>query len=294
MNRKGLEVHLPRSYDRLRKEAEDTLHKVLDQYPRAMTVCDLMINDPEVNGCWDVSNYIAVSKLHYSDHGEVHAKIVAANAVKMLSLLAKKGIVPDLQKHAQGYTLEDSFVVVLCAALLHDIGNQVDRTNHNLFSTFLAIPILNRVLTPIPYNSMEIMAEVRGFILHAIYTHTANIPDYSIEAALVGLADGTDLTKGRGRLAFDLGSAGIHTVSALAVENVKVTAGTDRPIKIVVEMSNSAGIFQVEQTLVQKITKGPLEDHVEIIALAVPEGFSDKRIIHRLVVEKGKLVAKDI
>ena len=41
---------------------------------------------------WDMSNYIAVTKLHFNDHGEVHAKIVAAGALTMLKLLIEDGV----------------------------------------------------------------------------------------------------------------------------------------------------------------------------------------------------------
>lgn len=292
---KGIEIDLPESYDYLREEAEETLKSVLKDYPKANQICETLISDPEVNGCWDVSNYIAVSKLHYNDHGEVHAKIVAANAVKMLSLLVKHNIIPDLVRHGGGtYSIDDSFLVVVTAGLLHDIGNQVDRENHNLYSTYIALDILKRTLTP-TYNDMELFAEVRGFILHAIYAHRASIPDLSIEAALVGISDGTDMTKGRGRLVFDLGQASIHTVSALSIEKVNIIEGPRRPIRIVIEMSNSAGIFQVEQTIADKIKGGPLEDQVEIIATTVPEmGVKDKRIIYKVTVKNGILVAKGI
>lgn len=290
---RGIEVDLPRSYDCLRIEAEKNLKIILKDYPKAETVCNTLLDDPEVNGCWDVSNYIATTKLHYNDHGEIHAKIVAANAVRMLSLLAKQGIVPDLVQHGGGdYTLDDSFLVVAAAGILHDIGNQIDRENHNLYGTFMALDILKRTLTPI-YNEMEKLAEVRGFILHAIYAHKASVADLSIEAGLVGIADGTDLTKGRGRLVFDLGQASIHTVSALAIEKVSIIEGTKRPIRIVIDMSNSAGIFQIEQTLADKIKGGPLEDYVEIVATTVPaEGTLDKRIIYEVEVKNGKLVAR--
>jgi metal-dependent HD superfamily phosphatase/phosphodiesterase len=60
-------------------------------------------------------------------------------------------------------------------------------------------------------------------------------------------------------------------------------------------MSNSAGIFQVEQTIADKIKGGPLEDQVEIIATTVPEmGVKDKRIIYKVTVKNGILVAKGI
>ncbi|MFQ6118580.1 MAG: hypothetical protein ACE5KE_01695 [Methanosarcinales archaeon] len=290
---KGLEIDLPKSYDNLKREAEETAKLTLAKYPKAERMYKILINDPEVNGCWDVANYIAVTRLNYNDHGEIHAKIVAANAVKMLSLLVKDNIEPDLVKYGGGtYDLNDSFLVVISAGLLHDIGIQIDREEHNLYSTFLSLDILKRTLSQI-YQDQEKLAEIRGFILHAIYSHRAKIPDYSIEAALGGIADGTDMTKGRGRLAFDLGSASIHTVSALAIEKATILEGKKKPIRILVDMSNSAGIFQVEETIADKIEYGPLEEYIEVIAATIPaEGVTDKRIIYEVVIENGKIVAR--
>jgi len=289
----GIEIDLPENYDFLKKEAEKTLSSILKNYPKANRICKTLMNDPEVNGCWDVSNYIAVSKLHYNDHGEVHAKIVTANAVKMLSLLVKHNITPDLVAHGGGtYTLDDSFLVIVAAGLLHDIGNQIGRDNHNLYSTYIALDILKRVLVPI-YKNPEMFAEVRGFILHAIHAHAVSVPDLSIEAALIGIGDGTDMTKGRGRLAFDLGGADIHTVSALAIEKVNIAKGYRKPIRINITMSNSAGIFQIEHSLAAKIKGSPLEDYVEVFATATPKGTKDKRIIYEVTVKNGKIVARE-
>lgn len=288
----GIDFDLPESYDFLRREAEQTLHTILQDYPRAKQIYEKLTADPELNGCWDVSNFFVVKKLLYNDHGEIHAKIVASNAAKMLSILLEHGLNTDIVEHGNGkYDVDDSFVVVIAGGLLHDIGIQVDKDNHNTYSTYLALDILKRNLYPI-YEDLEKFAEVRGFILNAIYEHPPNVKDLSVEAALVGIADATDMTKGRGRLAFDLGEATIHTVSALAIEKVSVKKGTEKPVIIEVEMSNSSGIFQIEQNLFLKYKGGPLEDMIEIIAKAVPEeGTKDKRIIYKVSVKDGKLVA---
>jgi len=97
--------------------------------------------------------------------------------------------------------------------------------------------------------------------------------------------------KGRGRLPFDLGNVNIHTVSALSISNVKVEKGEWRPIRITVEMDNSAGIFQVQELLKEKVDSGVLGDKVEIVAIAIPPGVAtDHRIVSRIMYEGGRFI----
>ena len=287
----GFELEVPRSYKQLMERAEAEIEASLARYPKALKLWRLLKDDAEVNADWDMADYIAVAKLGYNDHGEVHAKIVAANALKMLDLLFEAGVLPDIMKEHAGDE-DDEHLVVMAAALLHDIGNQVHRHEHPLHSTYLAIPVLNRLL-PHVYQDAEKMYEIRGHILHAIRVHGADVKDLTMEASLVGIADGTDMTKGRGRLAFDTGNINIHTVSALSIEKVEIAKGAEKPIEIRIEMSNSAGIFQVQETLVPKLTGSPLEDHVDIIAITMPEGGEDSRIVQKLIIKGGKLAPKN-
>ena len=61
-----------------------------------------------------------------------------------------------------------------------------------------------------------------------------------------------------------VGHPDIHQFSALAVEKVSILPGTKKPVKIFVEMNDTAGIFQVEHQLLQKITDVGATDLVEI------------------------------
>ncbi len=287
---RNFEIEIPKIYDDLRKKAESEIEEILKDYPKALKMWNILKNDPEVNACWDMANYLAVAKLNYNDHGEVHAKIVAANALKMLKILLEHNILPDIIKERAGDE-DDAFLVVLAGALLHDIGNQVHREHHNVHGVYLAIPLLNRLL-PLIYGNTEKMYEIRGHILHTIYSHEAEVKDLTIEAALVGIADGTDMTKGRGRLAFDSGNVNIHTVSALSIENVKIVKGAEKPVRILIEMNNSAGVFQVQETLAKKISGSPLEPYVEVIAYTKPEESTvDSRIIHRIIIKQRRFEA---
>jgi len=289
---KGFELELPSTYIDMMEEAEETISELLARYPKALRMWNLLKDDPEVNADWDMSNYIAVAKLGYNDHGEIHAKIVAANALKMLKLLLEHGIMPSVVKERAGDE-DDANLIVLTASLLHDIGNQVHREGHPSYSVYLAIPLLNRLLPEI-YEDEEVMYEIRGHILHCIVSHEADTRDLTEEASIVGIADGTDMTKGRGRLAFDKGNVNIHTVSALSIEEVHVKEGEGTPIRIEVHMNNSAGIFQVQETLGKKIMGSPLEDYVEVVAVTMPdEPRMDQRIVNQLVIMEGKFRPKD-
>jgi metal-dependent HD superfamily phosphatase/phosphodiesterase len=287
---KGYELELPKVYVEMKKEAERTIDKLVANRPKARKMWDLLKGDPEAKADWDMANYIAVSKLKYNDHGEIHAKIVAANALRMLTLLLDNGVPTSTLKEKAGDE-DDVYLIVLAGALLHDIGNQVHRENHNVSSVYLAIPLLNRLLPKI-YKDEQILYEIRGHILHCIYSHELEILDLTEESALVGIADGTDMTKGRGRLAFDRGNVNIHTVSALSIEKVEIRQGEDVPIQILIHLNNSAGVFQIQETLAKKIIGGPLQNYCEVIAIAKPdEPVTDQRIIHRIIIKGNKMQA---
>ncbi|KAA0004500.1 MAG: phosphohydrolase [Thermoplasmata archaeon] len=288
----GIEVEVPPGYAELEKEALRAIVEVIEKYPKAGKMMELLVEDEEVRANWDVANFIAVKKLKYNDHGEVHAKIVAANALKMYQLLMKGGVKPDFMEYGGGDE-DDEALIILSAALLHDIGNQIYRKNHPLHSSYLALPILQRLLPEI-YGDVEKMVEVRGFILNAIYAHDSDVPDLTMESALVGIGDATDMTKGRGRMAFDLGSTSIHVVSALSIDRVVIAKGKEKPIEVVIEMSNSSGIFQVEETLGKKLVGSPLEAYVDVTATVTPvEADYDKRIVRTIKLKGRKFTAEE-
>ncbi len=289
----GVEIDLPRAYDVLEKKSIETVEGILKDYPKARQMWELLVFDPEVRADWDMADYIAVTKLNFNDHGEIHAKIAAASSLSMLDLLRKAEKKSDVISSGAG-DWDDAFLVVTCAALLHDIGNQVHRVSHGDISPYLAVPILDRLL-PLIYSEIEKKTEIRGFILHAINTHDAEPPPLTVEAALVCISDACDLTKGRGRLAFDLGNINIHTVSALSIDSVAILPGEQKPIKIIVTMNNSAGIFQVEEALASKINAGPLSDSVEMVATTYPrKAKTDKRIIFEIEMKGRKFEPRGV
>ena len=80
------------------------------------------------------------------------------------------------------------------------------------------------------------------------------------------VADALDMAQGRTRLPIEAGQEGIHSISAAAVDEVRIEAGETRPVRIEIELNNSAGIFQVDDLLATKIRGTPLEGKVEVVA----------------------------
>ena len=281
-------------------QSDETIENIISTYPKAHRVWDRLRDDSFMTAQWDMADYIAVTKMGYNAHGDIHAKVVTANALKMLDLLLEAGVQPDLVRATQETSesgdlvesgdLDDAHLVVLAAGLLHDIGNQVNRSDHNLHSELLAIPILDKVLPPI-YPDARKRGIIRGFILHCIYTHMENIPSHTLEASLVKVADGTDMTKGRGRTPYEMGNVNIHCVSAMSIGEVEIAKGREKPIGIRINMTNSAGVFQVEEILYKKLVAGVAGKYIEIAAQTIPDKPSmDERIIYKITVEKDKFV----
>ena len=284
----------------LLKRSEETIDNIVSKYPKAQRAWNQLRNDPFMSAQWDLSDYIAVTKMGYNAHGDIHAKIVTANALKMLDLLLEAGVQPDILKASQetsesGNPVEsgdvgDAHLIILLSGLLHDIGNQVNRSDHNLHSEILAIPILDKVLTPI-YPDERKKGMIRGFILHCIYTHMEDIPSFTLEASLVKVADGTDMCKGRGRMPYEMGNVNIHCVSAMSIGEVEIAKGREKPIGIRIKMTNSAGVFQVEEILYKKLVASVVGKYVEITAQTLPEKPSmDERIVYKITVERDKFV----
>jgi metal-dependent HD superfamily phosphatase/phosphodiesterase len=286
----GVEIRLSRDYSALEQESMRRLEAILEPYPKARRFLDILVQDAGVRANWDMADYLVVAKLGFNDHGEVHHKVVATAAASLLQLLVEREIVPDVVQSGAG-DRDDAFLATVSAALLHDIGNQVHRAGHPAMSVVLAVPLLDRLL-PLIYPDVEQCYEVRGFILHAITTHDIDVPPLTLEAAIVAVADACDMTKGRSRYAFDSGTINIHSVGGLSIERVTIARGQSKPVRIRVELSNSAGILPVEEYLVPKVNAGALAPYVEVVVSTEPaEGHSDQRILYTVEMQGKRFVA---
>ena len=110
-------------------------------------------------------------------------------------------------------------------------------------------------------------------VQHAMISHHEGFVPYTIEGGVVRVADALDMEKGRARIPFASGAVNIHSVSALAIDKVRVGKGAERPIQIDILMNNSAGIFQVDELLKEKIARSGLRDLITV-EVKVPEAES--------------------
>ena len=229
---------------------------------------DRINEDVELKAYWRASNITAIERLGFNDHGPIHIKIVTRTALKMLRLLMEDGEVPDIVK-SYNMKNEDAEVVVVLAAALHDIGHAVHRENHEEFSISLAPEIIKRLLKDLYPESSVMIVLVE--VLHAMISHRSDIIPLTLEAGVVRVADALDMEKGRARIPFRSGSVNIHSVSALAIDKVRVMKGEERPIRVEIQMNNSAGIYQIDELLRDKIQKSNLKDKITVVVLVPKE-----------------------
>lgn len=281
-------LKMPVSYASLEEKSIGIIRDKLKECPKARRFFDMLQEDDEFNTMLNMANFIAVRKLGYNDHGPIHARIVAANGLQILSILLKSGKVElDTVKDLR-MSEDDASLIVTAGCMLHDIGNAVHREDHEYFSVIYGKQILERLL-PELYPEASMRAAVISQILHALYAHDVGENALTVESAIVVIADGCDITKGRGRLAYDLGKHDIHSISALSIDSVEITEGAEKLIEIRVSMSNSAGIYQVQETLGKKVAKTPLRDHIMIVAELKPtKAPPEVRVLDKIVFSDGK------
>ena len=99
------------------------------------------------------------------------------------------------------------------------------------------------------------------------------------------MADALDMTQGRSRIPFEAGQTNIHSVSAMAIDSVSLEKGKTTPIRVVITMSNSAGIFQVDELLKRKLKNSTIAPYVEVVARI--EGETEKRLVEFYSISQG-------
>lgn len=230
--------------------------------------------DAELIQLWKCANVNAVDRSGINDHGEVHIRIVANAALRILRLLIEGGVEPGVVRDHH-MTSDDAEVIVVLAACLHDIGISVHRDDHEKYSLFLAYPKCRELLHGIYDDpSLTVMASE---IMHAIIAHNAKERCLTIEAGALKVADALDMTEGRSRIPFEIGKINIHSVSAKAVDSVDIEKGAERPVRLVITLANSAGIFQVDELLRHKLKNSSIDSHVEVVVKI--KGETEKRLI---------------
>ena len=238
---------------------------------KAEAVLKLLLLDEELHVAQEYANTVSIVRLGYNDHGPVHMRTVVMNALHMLRLLHKGNIKTSLETDECG-DFEDSMAAVIFASMLHDIGMGVGRQDHELHGAYMAYPIIDRVLSEVYGSDFHKRVMIRALAIEGITGHMGTRTIHSLEAGVVQVADGCDMTKGRARIPIQLSLPGktghIHQFSANSIEEVQITAGQEKPIKIDVLMSNEAGFFQIEEVLLKKIAGSTAKTHIELYAQA--------------------------
>ena len=238
------------------------------------TVIDRVNRDDQLKGWWHVSNVNAVARMEINDHSWVHIQIVTNIALKLLRQLTKHGVEPNVVRD-YGYAREDAEVIVVLTALTHCVGMSVHRQGHEDFSLFLSEPKLRELLDGI-YEEPDLTVIVSE-VLQGIISHRSDGQPLTLEAGILRVADALDMEQGRSRIAFERGRVGIHSLSAAAIEEVMISDGEHKPIRISITMNNSSGIYQVDGLLKAKLRGSGLEPYVEVLAHIDTE--AEKRLV---------------
>jgi len=235
--------------------------KVQTNNHRLQKIVDKVNSMPEVIEFLEASNVNLVRRLRYNDHGITHAKIVVSHALRIHALLVKHGIKMDVVDH--GVSSDLSEVVLFLAAIFHDSGNPIHRAHHERIGLFWAKAMMEKILGEIKVKEkIAILADS----LHACVSHECKdelIP-ITTEAGIISIADALDMEEGRARIPFRLGKIDIHSLSALAVKKVKIEVGKNVPINVFIEMTDTAGVFQVSNLLKHRLDYSGLKDYFHI------------------------------
>lgn len=221
-----------------------------------------------------MANVNAVDRMSINDHGPGHSNIVAYSALRMFRLISDNGFKSSVEND-HDLTKDDAEVVILLAAAFHDLGHVVHRIRHNEFSIGLADSLVIDLLEGI-YNGFN-LGIMEGEILHACYAHDTELETLTLEAGTVKVADALDMEQGRARIPFKEGKLDIHQVSVTAIEGVSIRPGKEKPVELVIEMTNSAGIFQLDNLFKPKLEHSGIRKHIEVTVEVDKD--SEKKII---------------
>jgi metal-dependent HD superfamily phosphatase/phosphodiesterase len=231
-------------------------------------------NDDVQLKAWWHSQQVTADRLGMSDHSWVHIRIVLNIALRIFRILERRGVEPAMVAD-HGMRAHDGEVVIAAACLLHDSGMSIHRTDHEEFSLFLAA----RKLPELLHGCYEepVRSVVVAESLHAIIGHRRRGDPMTIEAGVLRVADALDLAKGRSRVPFETRRPNIHSLSAAAIDEVKISPGRDHAVRVEIAMNNSSGLFQVDELLATKMRGSGLEQHVEVVARIDAE--HEKRLV---------------
>lgn len=198
--------------------------------PRLQALVERIDADEELRQLWRCANLNASERCGLGDHGETHARIVANASLRLLRLLLEAG-------HRSGVvdghnlTRADAEVVVVLAAVLHDIGLSVSVADPGGAGLMLARAKAAQLLDGLyrPTDRIALIVE----ILHAMHAHHQRVAGLTLESAVLTTADVLDLSKGR---------VGATDGEADDVESVHITRGASRPVRVEIHLAESSSL----------------------------------------------------
>jgi hypothetical protein len=248
---------------------ESKITERLKSFPKCSELVKYLFANDELQEMQDYANNVSIKRLGYNDHGPVHMRQVTVNAIKMLNILHDSGIKTSLEEEEIG-TFEDSMCGIVLAGLMHDLGMMIGRQGHEDMSVILALPLIDKTVAEIFPEDMHKRVVIKSLAIEAIVGHMSSKKIHSLEAGVLLIADGCDMTKGRARIPLSINHTpqvgDIHKYSANAITHVGIHHGENKPIKIDIEMSAEVGFFQIEGVLFDKINASPAKQFVELYA----------------------------
>lgn len=226
-------------------------------------VMEKVKEDSQLHTFWKCANVMSIDRMGYTDHGPTHVKIVANLALKLLRILIKNKVKPSIVRN-YGMKNEDAEVEVVLSSILHDIGMIVARKDHEKYGVSITLPMIGKYLASV--YSVEHQSIITSEVLHCIVAHEHPNKPLTVEAGVVGIADALDMEAGRARIPFQAGKIDIHSVSALSIQNVEIIEGGRKPITVKVTMSDSAGVFQIDELLKPRIEDSGLKEYFHVTA----------------------------
>jgi uncharacterized protein len=212
---------------------------------------------------WWYMQQVNADRRDMSDHSVVHIQIVVNIALRLFRLLNRAGVEPAMVTD-HGMSVRDAEVAIAAACLFHDTGMSIHRTDHEQYSLFMASDRMPGLLEPI-YDEPELTVVISE-ALHAVIGHRRRGDPVTVEAGIVRVSDALDMAAGRSRIPFETRRPNIHSISAAAIDAVRIESGEERAVRVEIEMNNSSGLFQVDELLATKLRGSGIEEHIEVVA----------------------------
>ena len=230
---------------------------------RLERLLDAVNASDHVKALWHVSAVNASRRLGMSDHSWVHVQIVLNIGLRLARILFRRGVVPSVKVD---YAMSDHDAEVVVARGCLSTASACRSTATTTSATACSSPPTS--------DRRPARDRVRGAgadviaseVLHAIIGHRRDGHPFTVEAGIVRVADALDMARGRSRVPFEAGRHNIHSLSAYAIDEVEISPGEERAVRVEIAMSNSAGIYQVDELLAKKLRGSGLEQHFEVVA----------------------------